>query len=560
MKPSRFTEQMIAEYVRMGYWDPSLISDYWDRNAVLYPNEEALVDENVRLTWSQAKQQIDRIALGLLELGIKRDERIAVQLPNCAELFTFRLACEKAGMVAVTLLPNFRHAEVLSILKYTEPVGIVLPLEFRKFSHFEMIQKIRRGVPSLKYIFVTGDDHPAGALSVKEMGRRPLDEKVSSDYFRKTRFSPFETFQIATTTGTTGMAKCVEFASCVRQFTGKVIAKRLNMTKEDVVGAFAPVIAGGCYNETYRAAPMVGAKIVLAKYFTPEEILKLVEQEKVTIIASVATVLVRILDYPEFDKCDLSSLRIVKHGGAPLPYDQGRRIWEKFGRPVLPAYGGLDVGTISSSSLDLPKEVLLGAVGKPLDGIEIKLVVEDNKEVPIGEIGEVVVRGPHCQPGYYGDPETTRETWKDGWFHTGDLGSLDSEGRLTIKGRSKDIIIRGGQNIHPLEIENILARHPKILKAAVVGLPDPEMGERIYACVVVKSGENFSYSEMVQFMRDQRIAAFKIPERLEIIDELPLAGGMKVDKKRLRQDLEVRLRDEPLALFRNQPLKKEPGL
>jgi non-ribosomal peptide synthetase component E (peptide arylation enzyme) len=560
MKPSRFTEQMIAEYVRMGYWDPSLISDYWDRNAVLYPNEEALVDENVRLTWSQAKQQIDRIALGLLELGIKRDERIAVQLPNCAELFTFRLACEKAGMVAVTLLPNFRHAEVLSILKYTEPVGIVLPLEFRKFSHFEMIQKIRRGVPSLKYIFVTGDDHPAGALSVKEMGRRPLDEKVSSDYFRKTRFSPFETFQIATTTGTTGMAKCVEFASCVRQFTGKVIAKRLNMTKEDVVGAFAPVIAGGCYNETYRAAPMVGAKIVLAKYFTPEEILKLVEQEKVTIIASVATVLVRILDYPEFDKCDLSSLRIVKHGGAPLPYDQGRRIWEKFGRPVLPAYGGLDVGTISSSSLDLPKEILLGAVGKPLDGIEIKLVAEDNKEVPVGEIGEVVVRGPHCQPGYYGDPETTRETWKDGWFHTGDLGSLDSEGRLTIKGRSKDIIIRGGQNIHPLEIENILARHPKILKAAVVGLPDPEMGERIYACVVVKSGENFSFSEMVQFMRDQRIAAFKIPERFEIIEELPLAGGMKVDKKRLRQDLEVRLRDGPLALFRDQPLKKEPGL
>jgi non-ribosomal peptide synthetase component E (peptide arylation enzyme) len=549
MKPSRFTEQMIAEYVKMGYWDPSLISDYWDQNAVLYPNDEAIIDENVRLTWSQAKQQTDRIALGLLELGIKRDERMAVQLPNCAELFTFRLACEKAGIVAVTLLPNFRHAEVLSILKYTEPVGIVIPLEFRKFSHFEMIQKIRRDVPSLKHIFVIGDDHPAGTLSVKEMGRRPLDEKVSSDYFRKTRFSPFETFQIATTTGTTGMAKCVEFASCVRQFTGKVIAKRLNMTKEDVVGAFAPVIAGGCYNETYRAAPMVGAKIVLAKYFTPEEILKLVEQEKVTIIASVATVLVRILDYPEFDKCDLRSLRIVKHGGAPLPYDQGRMVWEKFGRPVLPAYGGLDVGTISSSSLDLPKEVLLRAVGKPLDGIEIKLVAENNKEVPIGDIGEVLVRGPHCQPGYYGDPETTQETWKDDWFHTGDLGSFDVEGSLTIKGRCKDIIIRGGQNIHPFEIENILARHPKVLKAAVVGVSDTEMGERVCACVVLKSGENLSFSEMVQFMKDQGIAAFKIPERLEIIDELPLAGGMKVDKKGLRENMEGRLREDPLSSF-----------
>src|SRR4030067_2773861 len=163
MRPTRFTKEMVDEYLRKGYWDSTVISDYWDQNAVLYPNEEAIVDENVRLTWSQAKQQIDRIALGLLELGIKRDEKIAVQLPNCAELYTFRLACEKAGIVAVTLLPNFRHTEVLSILNYTEPVGIVIPLAFRTFNYFEMIQEIRRDLPSLKYIFVIGDDNPEGA-------------------------------------------------------------------------------------------------------------------------------------------------------------------------------------------------------------------------------------------------------------------------------------------------------------------------------------------------------------------------------------------------------------
>jgi acyl-CoA synthetase (AMP-forming)/AMP-acid ligase II len=287
---------------------------------------------------------------------------------------------------------------------------------------------------------------------------------------------------------------------------------------------------------------MVGAKIVLARYFTPEEILKLIEQEKVTIIATVSTVLIRILDNPKFDRFDLSSLKIVKHGGAPLPYDQGLMIWEKFKRPVLPAYGGLDVGTISSSSVDFPKEVLLGTVGKPLDGIEIKLVDEDNKEVPLGEMGEVAVRGPHSQPGYYGDAKATQEAWKDGWFHTGDLGNFDSEGRLTIRGRCKDIIIRGGQNIYPFEIENILSQHPKILKAAVVGMSDTEMGERVCAYVVLKSGENFSFSEMVQSMRDHGIAPFKIPERLEIIENLPLVGGIKVDKKQLREDIEAKLR------------------
>jgi len=544
MKPARFTEGMITEYVKEGYWDTSVISDFWDRNAILHPDEEAIVEGNAKLTWYQAKQQIDRIALSLLELGIKRDEKIAVQLYNCAELFTFRLACEKAGIIAVTLLHNFRHAEVLSILRHTGAIGIVIPLEFRKFDHFKMIQEIRTDLPSLKYIFVIGDDVPEGAISVKEMAERPLEEKYPPDYLQKTKFSPFETFQIATTTGTTGMPKCVEFTSCVRQSTGRVIAKRLKMTREDVVGAFAPVIAGGCFNEAYRAAPMVGAKIVLAKYFTPEEIIPLIEKEKVTIIASVSTILIRILDYPEFEKYDLSSIRIVKHGGAPLPYDQGLEVWKKFNRPVLPAYGGLDVGTISSSFTHHPKEILLNTVGKPLDGVEIKLVDESNQEVPIGAIGEVAVRGPHCQPGYYGDPQATREAWQDGWFHTGDLGSFDTEGRLTIRGRCKDIIIRGGQNIYPLEIENMLLRHPKVFKAAVIGMPDLEMVEKVCAYVVPKSGEEFSFSEMVQFMKDQSIALFKIPERLELVNDLPLSGGIKVDKKLLMQDLKTRLKRE----------------
>ena len=542
MKPTRFTEEMVDEYVRKGYWDSTLISDYWDRNAVLYPNEEAIVDENVRLSWPQAKQQVDRIALGLLELGIKKNEKVAVQLYNCVDHFTFRLACEKAGIVAVTLLPTFRHLEVSTILKHTKPVGIVIPLEFRNFNYFRMIREIQNDLPSLKFIFVIGNDVPEGTISVKEMSERPIEKKYPPDYLQKTKFSPFETFQIATTTGTTGLAKCVEFVSCVRQFTGRIIAKRLEMTRKDVVGAFAPVIAGGCFNETYRAAPMVGAKIVLARYFTPEEILGLTEREKVTIIATVPTVLIRTLEYPEFERFKLTSLRIVKYGGAPLPYDQGLRVWEKFGCPGLPAYGGLDAGTISSSTPDHPKEVLLTTVGKPLDGVEIKVVDENSKEVSDGEIGEVIVRGPQCQPGYYDDPVATQDAWHEGWFRTGDLASFDSEGRITIKGRCKDIIIRGGQNIHPFEIENILLRHPKVLKTAVVGMADTEMGERVCACVVLKSGEEFNFSEMVQFMRDQGIASFKIPESLQIINDLPLVGGIKVDKKRLRQDIETKLR------------------
>jgi non-ribosomal peptide synthetase component E (peptide arylation enzyme) len=209
---------MIDEYVRRGYWDSSLISDFWDRNAVLHPDKEAIVEEERRLTWSQAKKQIDRIALGLLKLGIRRDERVAVQLYNCSELFTFRLACEKVGIIAVTMLPNLRHAEVSAILKHTNAIGLVIPLGFRRFNYFEMIQKLKADIPCLRHIFVVGDKVPEGAISVKEMTRWLVEENYPPDTLQKRKFNAFEVFQIATTTGTTGMPKCVEFISCVRQF------------------------------------------------------------------------------------------------------------------------------------------------------------------------------------------------------------------------------------------------------------------------------------------------------------------------------------------------------
>jgi non-ribosomal peptide synthetase component E (peptide arylation enzyme) len=553
---TRFPEQIIDEYVGKGHWDSTIISESWDENAVLYPDDEAIIEEHRRIPWSQAKLQVDRLALGLLELGIKRGERVAVQLYNCVELLTVRLACEKAGIIAVTLLPNFRHAEVAAILKHTEAVGVVIPKEFRGFDYFGMIQELRPEIPFLKYIFVIGDDVPEGAISVKEMANQETEKKYPSDYLQKTKFNAFETFQIATTTGTTGMPKCIEFVSCVRQFTGRVVAQRLKITHDDVVGAFAPVIAGGCYNEVYRAAPMMAAKIILAKYFTAEEILGLIERERVTAVATVPTVLIRTLEEPKFEKYDLSSLRFVKYGGALLPYDQALNAWEKFRCPVLPAYGTLDIGTIGTSFVDSPQETLLGAVYRPLDGVEIRLVDTDNKEVPSGEIGELLVRGPNCQPCYYNDPEATAEVCRNGWFYTGDLASFDAEKGLVIRGRRKDVIIRGGQNIHPLEIETMLLKHPKVLNAAVVGMPDPEMLEKACAYVVIEPGEEFGFSDMKLFLKEQGIAPFKIPERLEVIDDMPLAGGIKVDKKQLREDIEARLRQEAKQGGRNPPSRR----
>jgi non-ribosomal peptide synthetase component E (peptide arylation enzyme) len=444
----------------------------------------------------------------------------------------------------VTILPEFRHAEVSAILKHTEAVGIAIPREFRRFDYFKMIQEVQSVTPSLRHVLLIGDDVPDGAISVKEMCNRELEQKYPSDYLQKRRFNVFEALQIATSTGTTGMPKCIEFISCVRQYTGRVVAKRLKLTRADIVGAFAPAISGGCYNEVYRSAPIVGASIALAKYFTPETIFELIEKERVTAAAMVPTVLIRLLDDPSIGKYDLSSLRLVKHGGSFLPYGQALNAWKKFGCPVLPAYGTLDIGTIGTSFVDSPQGTLLRSMYTPLDGVEIKLVDEKNREVPRGEIGELLVRGLNCQPGYYNDPQAIAEFYKDGWFQTGDLASFNEEGRFVIRGRRKDVIIRGGHNIYPFEIEGMLLKHPKVSKAAVVGMSDPEMLEKACVFVVLKAEEELGFLEMKIFLRNQGIAPFKIPERLEIIHSLPLVGGIKVDKKRLRQGIETKLKQE----------------
>jgi acyl-CoA synthetase (AMP-forming)/AMP-acid ligase II len=217
---------------------------------------------------------------------------------------------------------------------------------------------------------------------------------------------------------------------------------------------------------------------------------------------------------------------------------------EKLGCRLIPQYGANDVAMVTTGAWDDPREARLRSVGRPADGLEVKLFDDRDKEVPPGEVGEVVVRGPHCLPGYHKDPQALAEAWRGGWFHMGDLGRIDQDGFLYIVGRKKDMILRGGQNIFPAEIEEILMQHPKVAGAAVVRMPDPVMGERACAYVVPQAGEELTFEEMVAFFKGKKVASFKIPERLELIPELPLVSAQKVDKKVLEEDILKKLKKE----------------
>jgi len=309
--------------------------------------------------------------------------------------------------------------------------------------------------------------------------------------------------------------------------------------------------AGG--TPAYVTAPVAGAKVVLEYLFRGEETLAFVEEERVTFIALVPTQLARLLELP-LHKYDLSSLRIIKTAGGYLPPSLAKEAEERFDCPVLGSYGTQDTGSISGVSVNDSKEQRYTTVGKLHPGIEIKILDDNGGEVKPGEVGTLWFKGPGNSIGYYRDlKRTMNEAFdEDGFATSGDLVSITEDGYLRIAGRKRDIIIRGGQNIYPKEIEDYLQAHPKVTEVAVVPMPDPVMGERACAFVTLKHGEQFSFDDMVEYLKSKKIASFKLPERLEVAETIPLVGESgKVDKKALVKIITDKLEEERQAIVEN---------
>lgn len=543
-QPTRYTRQMVEEYIAKGYWEETSLSDLWERNARLYPDAEAIVDSVLRLTWAKAVKAIDRLALRLLKLGFRKDDVLVIQTPVCVEHVLLRVACEKAGVLCLPALRSLRHSEMEYILDRLEAKGVVIPWEFQGFDHFRMIQEIRPRLPALKYVFVVGDRVPEGAISVTEMMQYPIEKELDPGLLKHTKFKATEVSLILHTTGTTGLPKFVEYAACHRVWQWRRDAEALKVTKEDVFGLLSPH-PGGIGFPIFFGAPLVGAKSVVLESFDVERAFRLIEKERVTIPCLVPAQLAMMVQSRAYERYDLSSVKIWWCTGANLPYQIGIEAEEKLGGTIVTVYGATDWGCECLNLPEAPRERRLLTVGKPIDGTEIRLVDEKGRDVPPGEVGEIWGRGPAAVSGYFKDPEATQQAWTpDGWYKTGDLGKFDEEGNLMIVGRKKDVIIRGGQNIYPVEIENILRLHPKVKDVAIVGMPDPVLGERACAFVVPKPGEELTFEEMVSFLRERRVASFKFPERLEIVEEIPTVGGLKVDKKALAARMAEKLRAE----------------
>jgi fatty-acyl-CoA synthase len=524
-----------------------------DQLAAEHPDREALVhfDHKVRYTFSQLKKRVDLLARGMMELGIQHGEHVSVWCTNYPQWVEAQFALAKIGAALVTVNIHYRTMELEYLLDQSDSTTLIFMRGFRDANFVEMVNKLcpelasskpgrlhSKRFPHLKRLIMLDDERYPGILNWDTLYE--LGEKVSQKELeeRQRQVTADDTVTVMYTSGTTGFPKGVMLSHLNIVANGTYIGDCMKLTGGDRL--CIPVPFFHCFGSVLGMMAVMthGGTMVVLDYFHAKSVLEAVSQERCTALHGVPTMFIAELNHPDFDKYDLSSLRTGIMAGSNCPIEVMRAVVEKMGmREITIAYGQTEASpVITQSRTDDPLEVRVSTVGRALPNVEVKLVdTETGEEVPCGVQGEICTRGFHVMKGYYKKPVATANAIdKDGWLHTGDLAVMDGHGYLTITGRLRDMIIRGGENIYPREIEEFLYTHPKVLDAQVIGVPSEKYGEEVMAWVILKPGERATSEELIAYFRG-RISHFKVPKFIKFIDEFPMTASGKVQKFKLQE-------------------------
>jgi 2,3-dihydroxybenzoate-AMP ligase len=537
-----FPENLVREWTKKGYWLGLTTGDILDRAVRKTPEKEAIVEEKGRITYQELALKVDRLALKLLEIGIKKNDIITVQLPNWAEFVYLFFALNRIGAIGLMALPQHRRREMEHLLELSGSVAWVVPKEYRGFDYMNMVEEIRPNLPALKHILVARGEAPGEAISLDSILEEKLEDRYSRDYLERFSPDPNEVAVILLSGGTTDLPKGVPRTHNDYICNISAFNRLWHRTPDEPLFLNIPIAHNIGLGIGVVSSVLSSATLVLHTSTKAIDALKTIEEEKIAITFMVPTQVVDLLNCPQLSAYDLSSLRVLGSGAANVAPELVRGIKDKIGCQVINAFG-MTEGPCLLTRLDDPFKVTCETVGRPCcPEDEFKIVDEAGREVPPGVEGELIARGPHIFRGYYKAPEKNKQDFNDeGFFFTGDLAILDNNGNYRITGRKKDMIIRGGENISAVEIEQLLLTHPLIENVAVVGMPDPRLGEKVCAFIKTKGGAKITFEEVINFLKEQEIAVFKLPERIEFVTEFPMTQVGKISKKILRETIAQRI-------------------
>ena len=543
------TPELIERYTRSGHWGSRIWPDYIDATADAAPDRLAVIDTAGVLTYRELRRLIDRLALHLIDLGVKKEQRFGIQLPNWREFILMRFALAKIGAVSVPLPIDWREKEVEYVLSTTEAVGVLAPATFGKRNYLQEHRGMQASFPGMRLRLVarSTEGRGDGWLPLDDMLNDAIENRRSVDSLAAVRPDANEVDVIVPTSGSSAAPKLVVrtpncFLATTKQFTDH----RGLLSGQDIMAGLAPITRGMGYYVGVASPVVTGSTMALLEKFSPEDALDWLAKTKATTAVAVPTQLIKMLQVPHFEKYDLSALKMIVNGGAAIPPGVAAEAERRFGCVVLSAYGSVEGATPVCTAASDPPQKRYTTVGRVMPGMELRIVDDQGRQTTLGNPGEVVYQGPGVSLGFWRNPDAYRELLdRDGWFRTGDLGVLDADGFLTIVGRKKEIIIRGGINISPAEVEGLLQECPGVSQVAVVKMPDPTLGERCCAYIVPTAGASISVDVLARFLDARGVAKYKFPERVEVRDELPLTpDGGKVLKRALEDDITALLQRE----------------
>ena len=535
------------------------IGRFFDDACARHAEREALVvrHQGVRLTYAQLKSRVDALACGLMRLGLEPGERIGIWSQNNMEWALTQFASAKAGLVLVSINPAYRRSELEYALNKVGCRALVLSPAFKTSNYLEMVADLApelghcepgllrsHRLPSLEMVIRMGTDTSPGMINFDELLRAPSREELTALAVLSEKLQFDDPINIQFTSGTTGHPKGATLSHHNILNNGFFVGEAIKLVPGDRV--CIPVPLYHCFGMVMGNLGCLthGATMVYpAEAFEPLSVLETVAQEKCTGLYGVPTMFIAALDHPRFADFDLSSLRTGIMAGSPCPIEVMKRVIGKMNmREVTIAYGMTETSPVSfQSGTDDPIDRRVSTVGRVQPHLEVKIVDNEGRIVPRGQSGELCTRGYSVMLGYWDDEARTKEAIDaGGWMHTGDLAVIDDEGFCNIVGRIKDMVIRGGENIYPREIEEFLYAHPKVLDVQVVGIPDQRFGEELCAWIILREGERLSEDEVREYCKGQ-IAHYKIPRYIRFVDSFPMTVTGKIQKFLIRQRMKEEL-------------------